>query len=109
MCMQTKAPTPRPPRMVRKQYLLTPDQSRRLRACAESTGLTEAEIVRHGIDLALDQPPVPADDWRSYLKQVLDEFAVDGDFADRMSALKSDAAKAWRARIEGNRLRIDDT
>lgn len=40
-------------RMVRKQILLTPDQSRKLKALAVATGRTEADLFREAIDAKL--------------------------------------------------------
>jgi hypothetical protein len=41
--------------MVRKQVFITVEQNRRLKARAAATGLSEAELVRSGIDLLLAQ------------------------------------------------------
>lgn len=52
-------------RMVRKQVLLTSGQSRRLRQRATETGEAEAEIVRRGVDLALEAGRADDADWKA--------------------------------------------
>jgi len=42
-------------KMVRKQFFITAEQNRRLKAHATATGASEAELVRAGIDLRLEQ------------------------------------------------------
>jgi hypothetical protein len=40
-------------KMVRKQIFITADQNRRLKTQAAATGVSEAELIRAGIDLRL--------------------------------------------------------
>ena len=42
-------------KMVRKQIFITIEQNRRLKTRAAAAGVSEAELVRAGIDLRLDQ------------------------------------------------------
>jgi hypothetical protein len=44
-------------RMVRKQILLTPEQSRRVKGLSVAVGRTEAELVREAIDAKLSADP----------------------------------------------------
>jgi aryl carrier-like protein len=46
-------------RMVRKQIYLEPRQDRLLKARARQLGVTEAELIRQGLDQVLDAPAVP--------------------------------------------------
>ena len=41
--------------MIRKQVFITEEQERRLKALSEQLGVAQAEIVREGVDLVLDQ------------------------------------------------------
>jgi hypothetical protein len=44
------------PRMVRKQVYITPEQDRILKRCAARRGVTEAEVIREGIEaVAVDR------------------------------------------------------
>jgi hypothetical protein len=63
--------------LVRKQFLLTREQSARLKGHAASTGQTETDIVRAGIDLALQAAQRKETAW----KEVWAEAA--GLWADR--------------------------
>ncbi len=51
--------------MVRKQFLLTPEQNARLKAHAAASGMTETEIVRAGLDMALAQAKSSEDAWKA--------------------------------------------
>ena len=50
-------------KMVRKQFFITAEQNKRLKAHAAATGVSEAELVRAGIDLRLERK-VEKTDWR---------------------------------------------
>ncbi len=102
VCMQERVQKPQ--RMVRKQILITTDQSRRLKARAVETGLPETELVRRGIELALTAEQNDPDDWRDGLKRFLAEGEPLGqDFAERMRGLKRADAAAWRKRLARTR------
>ena len=53
--------------MVRKQFLLAPEQNARLRARALASGAREVDIVREGIDMALKQSQTDGDAWKASL------------------------------------------
>jgi hypothetical protein len=38
-------------RMVRKQVYITPEQDKKLKECAQRLGVSEAELIRRGIEL----------------------------------------------------------
>ena len=42
-------------KMVRKQVFITAEQNKKLKARAAATGVAEAELIRAGIDLRLEQ------------------------------------------------------
>lgn len=56
--------------MVRKQFFITAAQSRGLKLRAAESGVAEAEIVRHGIDLALAEHAASDDGWRQGLERL---------------------------------------
>lgn len=53
--------------MVRKQLLLTPEQSERIRAAAAASRESESELVRQAIDAWLETRPAKDDDWKAQL------------------------------------------
>jgi hypothetical protein len=53
--------------LIRKQVLITREQDRRLKALAAASGVAVAEVVREGIDLALEKRAGDGDDWREQL------------------------------------------
>ena len=68
-------------KMVRKQFFITAEQNKRLKACSAATGVAEAELVRAGIDLRLSQEP---EDRRAWKDRVDDTFAkLSGAWAER--------------------------
>lgn len=89
--------------MVRKQFLITADQNRRLKKCAAEAGVTEAEIVRQGVEMALEIRASRDQDWRRQLKQALQAGALDEGFAERVRENKRTQAEAWRKRLERTR------
>lgn len=62
------------PRMVRKQILITPEQSRRLKARARSMGRPEAEVIRSAIDREVGLEPDDPD-WKRRLLSVAGSFS----------------------------------
>lgn len=68
--MQDKVANPKPQRMVRKQILITPEQSRRLKARAKSTGRSESDLIRDAIDGDLRRHESTEQDWRAGLRSV---------------------------------------
>jgi hypothetical protein len=50
-------------KMVRKQFFITAEQNKRLKAHAAATGVSEAQLVRAGIDLRLERKDEKTD-WR---------------------------------------------
>lgn len=96
--MQDKVVKSKPPRMVRKQILITPEQSRRLKARAEAAGGSEADIVRQAIarELGIDEPA--GGDWKQRLLKLagtLDEPGLE-------EAIKKNRQR-WNARANDTR------
>ena len=93
--------------MIRKQVLITGDQNRRLKAAAAAAGIAESELVRAGIELALDQRAAAASDWRARMKTFLDNFEPIEGLAERCAENKKLQSELWRKRIERNRKLFD--
>ena len=68
--MQDKVVKSKPPRMVRKQILITPEQSRRLKALATATGRSESDLIRDAVDGDLRRHENADHDWRAGLRSV---------------------------------------
>lgn len=100
--------TKKPQRMVRKQILITPEQNRRLKKCATAAGVPEADIVRQGVELALETRENQSRDWREKLEQFLQGEPLDAAFEERMRDNKRVQREAWRKRLQGNRRLLAD-
>jgi hypothetical protein len=68
-------------KMIRKQLFITEEQNRKLKERAAATGVSEAELIRAGIDLRLEQG---AQDQRAW-GDVVDETVakLSGAWAER--------------------------
>lgn len=85
-------------RMVRKQVLLTVAQSRWLRRRAAETGLAESEIVRRGIDMALEAGPQDDADWKAAWRRAA------GVWKDRDDLRALDTARREARKLRQRRL-----
>jgi hypothetical protein len=82
-------------RMIRKQVYIRADQDAALKAVAERDSLTEAELIREGIDLALAKRP-PEEDWRVVIRSLSGMWRDRDDMQDFVRDLR---------RSSGNRLK----
>ncbi len=82
-------------KMVRKQFFITVEQNKRLKAHATATGVSEAELVRAGIDLRLEQKAEKTD-WRRFAD------GLSGSWAERddLDALLRKSRKGWKRRLK---------
>lgn len=96
----------KPKRMVRKQILLTPEQNRRLKQCAAAAGVPEADIVRQGVDLALETRECGTRDWRDNFRQFLNGSPLDEGFETRVRENKQAQREAWRKRLLGTKRQL---
>lgn len=87
--------------LVRKQFLLTPEQSARLRAHALASGVTETDIVRAGIDLALQRSEADDDAWKSAWSQAAGVWA-DRDDLEAFYEERRRSRAARRHRLAGS-------
>jgi hypothetical protein len=93
--------------MVRKQFFITQDQNRRLKAAAAAAGVAEADVVRESIEQTLAQRSRAEPDWRKRMADVLATIQPNEAFANRVEESKKFQAKLWRKRIDRNRKLID--
>ncbi|MEQ1695947.1 MAG: hypothetical protein ABL901_08920 [Hyphomicrobiaceae bacterium] len=80
--------------LVRKQFLLSAEQSARLKAQAVASGMTETDIVRAGIELALAQSQDETVAWKAGWER-----------AGGLWAGRDDLDAFYEARREARRLR----
>lgn len=48
-------------RMVRKQIYIRPEQEEKLKRCAQQKGISESDLIRHGIDVVTEEEEVSRD------------------------------------------------
>ena len=80
-------------KMVRKQFFISAEQAKRLKAHAAAAGVSEAELVRAGIDLRL-QRETEKPDWRSIADSFSDSWAERDDLDEEMRAIR----RRWNRR-----------
>ena len=68
-------------KMVRKQVFITAEQNKKLKARAAAMGVAEAELIRSGIELRLDQEPEEQRAWKSIVDETLAKLS--GAWAER--------------------------
>lgn len=82
-------------KMVRKQFFITAEQNKRLKARAAATGVAEAELVRAGIDLQLERKAEKTD-WRHLADSLSGAWAE----RDDLDELLRKNRKGWRRRLK---------
>ena len=71
-------------KMVRKQVFITAEQNKKLKARAAAIGVAEAELIRAGIDLRLDQK-LEKPDWRTALDKLSGAWAERDDLEELLA------------------------
>jgi hypothetical protein len=80
-------------KMVRKQLFITAEQSRKLKERAAATGVSEAELIRAGIDLQLEGKAEKAD-WRCLAESLSGSWAEREDLEEEMREIR----RRWNRR-----------
>ena len=80
-------------KMVRKQVFITAEQNKKLKAHAAATGVSEAELVRAGIDLRLERKPAKVD-WRRIVAGFSDSWAERENLDEEMRQIR----RRWNRR-----------
>jgi hypothetical protein len=80
-------------KMVRKQVFITAEQNKRLKAHAAATGVSEAELVRAGIDLRLERE-AEKPDWRRIADNLSGAWAERENLDEEMRAIR----RRWNRR-----------
>jgi hypothetical protein len=87
-------------KMVRKQLFITAEQNKRLKARAAATGVAEAELIRSGIDLRLDQEPEEQRAWREVVEETLGRLSGAWAERDDLDELLRKNRKGWKRRLK---------
>jgi hypothetical protein len=87
-------------KMVRKQVFITTEQNKRLKARAAETGVAEAELIRSGIDLRLEQVGQEERVWQEAVEATLARLS--GAWAERndLDDLLRKNRKGWKRRLK---------
>ncbi|KAB2849393.1 MAG: hypothetical protein F9K44_08100 [Hyphomicrobiaceae bacterium] len=97
-------PRKTPQRMVRKQFLITPEQNRRLKARARALRCAEGELIRAAIDREVGDNR--ADDWKRRLLAVAGALKHEEGLEERVAANRA----RWSKRVDaiGRKLRGEE-
>ena len=82
-------------KMVRKQFFITAEQNKRLKAQAAATGVSEAELGRAGIDLQLERKAEKTD-WRRLADSLSGAWAERDDLDEILRKNR----KGWKRRLK---------
>jgi hypothetical protein len=82
-------------KMVRKQFFITSEQNKRLKAHAAATGVSEAELVRAGIDLRLERK-ADKPNWRQLADSLSGAWAERDDLEETLQKYR----KGWKRRLK---------
>jgi predicted transcriptional regulator len=85
----TRVAEGKPARMVRKQILLTPEQSQRIKALAMAMGRTEAELFREAIDARLASVAADNQAWKAAWLAAAGMWAAYPEIDEKMAIARS--------------------
>ncbi len=85
-------------RMVRKQIFITADQNKRLKTHAAAAGVSEAELIRAGIDLRLQEQVEKQKAWSDTVTETVAKLS--GAWAERenLDAEMLEIRRRWNRR-----------
>ncbi len=83
--------------MIRKQFFIKEEQDKQLKKLVARLGVSEAELIREGIDKILAAKDSKAKDWKQGWKNALE---VSGDFADLGETVALNR-ECWKERTAG--------
>jgi hypothetical protein len=87
-------------KMVRKQVFITAEQNKRLKARAAATGVAEAELIRAGIDLRLNQETEQERAWRDVVDETVAKLSGAWAERDDLDNLLRRNRKGWKRRLK---------
>ena len=96
--------------MIRKQFFIDREASRRLKQAAGKRGVSEAELIREGIELVVTGVEQASNDWRIALRSALADIppGMFDDLADRVAENRRRRVLTSKARRDRNWARRKD-
>jgi hypothetical protein len=85
-------------KMVRKQFFITAEQNKRLKAHAAAAGVSEADLVRAGIDLRLEQESETPRAWRNIVDETVAKLSGAWAERDDLDDLLKRHRQSWKRR-----------
>jgi hypothetical protein len=87
--------------MIRKQLFIDRDKSQQLQRIAAGKDLSEAELIRAGVDriLAEQRAQAKPEGWKHRFLETMASLADMSAVADRVEANKKEQGKLWQKRL----------
>ena len=93
--------------MIRKQFFIDREKSLELRRVAAARGLSEAELIRLGIDRILVDQGKESAAWKAKFSTVMASLGDNSELADRIEKIKKFDAGRLDKRLARNRKLLD--
>lgn len=95
--------------MIRKQFFIDRDKSQKLQLMAQARGMSEAELIRAGVDRILAELASETSDWKQKFQATIDSLGdFDGEgLARRVAENKKRQAELWDKRMARNRRQLE--
>jgi FtsZ-binding cell division protein ZapB len=87
-------------KMVRKQVFITAEQNKKLKERATAIGVAEAELIRAGIELRLEQIAEEQRDWQKVVEETLGKLSGAWAERDDLDELLRGNRKGWKRRLK---------
>lgn len=87
-------------KMVRKQIFITADQNKRLKMHATAAGVSEAELIRAGIDLRLQEQAEKQKAWSDAVAETVAKLSGAWAERDDLDETLRRHRKGWKRRLK---------
>jgi hypothetical protein len=87
-------------KMVRKQIFITADQNKRLKTHAAAAGVSEAELIRAGIDLRLQEQSEKQKAWSDTVAETVAKLSGAWAERDDLDEILRKNRKGWKRRLK---------
>ncbi len=87
-------------KMVRKQVFITAEQNKKLKLRAAAAGVAEAELIRAGIDLRLNQEPEERRAWKSIVDETFTKLSGAWAERDDLDEILRKNRRGWKRRLK---------
>ena len=91
--------------MIRKQFFIDREQSRRLRQVAATQGLSDGELIRKAIDRMIEELQTASHDWKTAFDAAVGSLdPITGErLAERVAKNREQQSNLWDKRMARNR------